>query len=161
MQKWYCWVSADPGFTDVAFDALILAVGEAKVKGQEVYASLVVDEMSVKKHIDWNGEKYHGYIDLGTGIQEPDSLPEARDALVFLVVAANGAWKVPIAYFFLNGSNGEEKANLIRYTNCRNYSHKVLGPISLVSNRLSLGVLRTKVDSRASLLIKDVKINFS
>ncbi len=36
------------------------------------------------------------------------------DALVFMVVAANGSWKVPCGYFLVNGLTGAEKANLTK-----------------------------------------------
>ncbi len=54
--------------------------------------------MSIRKHVEWDGKQFRGYVDLGTGIND-DSLPEATDALVFMAVAVNGSWKVPCGYF--------------------------------------------------------------
>ena len=37
---------------------------------------------------------------------ENDDIPLAKNALVFLVVEINGYWKMPIAYFLIDGLNG-------------------------------------------------------
>ncbi|CAB4015287.1 THAP domain-containing 9 [Paramuricea clavata] len=43
---------------------------------QEVVCTLMLDEMSIRKHVEWDGKQFRGYVDLGTGIND-DSLPEA------------------------------------------------------------------------------------
>ena len=76
----------------------------------------MLDEMAIRKHMkDWDGEKFRGYVDIGTGVVD-DSLSEAKDALVFMVVCINGSWKVPYGYFLIDGLSSAEKANLI--TSC-------------------------------------------
>ena len=40
--------------------------------------------------------------------------PVAKDALVFMVVSINGSWKVPCAYFFVDGLSGSERAHLVK-----------------------------------------------
>jgi len=61
----------------------------------------------VYRHID--------YIDFGLGsnTKEMDNLPYAIDAFVIIVVGLNTSWKVPIAYYVINGITAEEKANII------------------------------------------------
>lgn len=54
----------------------------------------------------------HGYVDLGCGSVD-DSLPQARYALVLMAVAIYEAWKIPIAYFFIDAPTGEERASVI------------------------------------------------
>jgi hypothetical protein len=81
-----------------AFDALKLKAAESKENGKEVLGSLMLDEMSIKNHVSWDGKKYQGYIDLGNGADN-DSLPMAKEALVFMVVSLNSSWKVPCGYF--------------------------------------------------------------
>ena len=71
----------------------------------------MLDEMSIRKHVEWDGKQFRGYVDLGTGIND-DSLPEATDTLVFMAVSVNSSWKVPCGYFLVNGLTGAEKANL-------------------------------------------------
>ena len=94
IRTWYDAVNADPGFTQAAFCALSAKVLAAKRDGQDIICSLMLDEMAIRKHVDWDGEKFRGYVDIGTGVVD-DSLPEAKDALVFMVVCVNGSWKVP------------------------------------------------------------------
>ena len=45
----------------------------------------MLDEMSTRKHVQWDGKKYRGFVDLGTDIDD-DLLPEATEALVFMAV---------------------------------------------------------------------------
>ena len=113
IRRWYGKVAADPGFTQPAFNALKVKAEEAEKKGKKVICSPMMDEMAIKKHISWDGKKYNGYVDLGNGIND-DSLPVAADALVFIVVAVDGSWKVPCGYFFVDGLSGEERANLVK-----------------------------------------------
>jgi DNA transposase THAP9 len=54
--------------------------------------SLVFDEMSIRKHVRWNGKDNEGFIDLGTQVDD-DSLLVAIEALLFLVVPREAAWK--------------------------------------------------------------------
>ena len=71
----------------------------------------MLDEMAIKKNVSWDGTRY---VDIGSNeTDEDDSLPVAKDALVFMVVAINSSWKVPIAYFFIDGLSGVERANLV------------------------------------------------
>ena len=79
-------VAADPGFTKPAFNALKVKVQEANKIEKEVVCSLMIDEMAIKKNISWDGKKYHGYVDLGNGVVD-DTLPAAKDTLVFMVVS--------------------------------------------------------------------------
>jgi hypothetical protein len=43
----------------------------------------MLDEMAIRKHVEWDGKQFRGNVDLGTGSND-DSLPEATDALVFM-----------------------------------------------------------------------------
>ncbi|KAL4103355.1 hypothetical protein QTP88_018732 [Uroleucon formosanum] len=49
----------------------------------------------------------------GGKTEEMDNLPYAKDAFVIMVVGINTIWKVPIAYYLINGISAEEKANII------------------------------------------------
>ena len=79
---------------------------------------MMLDEMSLRKLIQWmhNEHKYSGFVDLGTEFNDDDGddSPQAKDVLVFMVVHVDGNWKVPCAYFFIDGLSGTERANLIR-----------------------------------------------
>lgn len=112
IRRWYGKVPAEPGFTKPAFEALKLKAEEAGNDGK-VICSLILDEMAIKKHISWDGKKYHGYVDLGNNV-DGDSSPVAKDALVFMAVSIKYSWKVPCGYFFIDGLSGVERANLVR-----------------------------------------------
>ena len=50
--------------------------------------------MAIRKHVSWDGEKFRGYVDLGNDVEEDDSAPVAKDALVLMAVSVNNTWKV-------------------------------------------------------------------
>ena len=74
---------------------------------------LMLEEMAIQKHVSLNGGQLCGYVDLASGAADDDSVPVAADALVLMAVSLNDSWKVPCAYFFVNGLSGEERANRI------------------------------------------------
>ena len=124
VSSWYNVMDAEPGFTKEALTALQAKVLAGKREGQEVVCALMLDEMSIRKHVQWDGKagKYRGFVDCGTKVDD-DSLPEATDALVFVAVSVNSNWKVPCGYFLVNGLTGEEKANLTK--DCLTKLHEV------------------------------------
>ena len=81
IRSWYSSMDGEPGFTKDAMTALKAKVLAAKRDGQEVVCVLMLDEMAIRKHVEWDGKRFHGFVDLGTGIND-DSLPPATDALV-------------------------------------------------------------------------------
>ena len=115
VRKWYSNIPADPGFTEPAFKILEEKATEMGNKNSPLLCALMLDEMSIKKNIQWTGLTYLGFVDLGNGASDDDdSAPLAKDALVFMVVHVNGSWKVPCAYFLIDGLNGQERANLVQ-----------------------------------------------
>ncbi|CAI6375887.1 unnamed protein product [Macrosiphum euphorbiae] len=61
-----------------------------------------------------NKRQIFGFVDMGIdGLYDHDDPPEAKNALVFIVVALNGYWKLPIGYFLIDSLNGKERANLL------------------------------------------------
>lgn len=112
IRKWYGAINGDPGFTDEVFRALKAKVLAAARDKQQVVCGLLMDEMSIKKHVEWDGKRFRGFVDLGTAVDD-DSVATAKDAFVFMVVSLNGAWKVPCGYFLIDSLTGQEKANLV------------------------------------------------
>ena len=104
-------VPLEPVFTEPAFKDLEVKVKEATDSGTSVLCSLMLDEMAIKKHVSWDGVKFRGYVDLGTGVADDDSNPIAKDALVITAVSVTGSWKIPCGYLFINGLEGKERAN--------------------------------------------------
>uniref|UniRef100_A0A8C5BZB7 THAP-type domain-containing protein n=1 Tax=Gadus morhua TaxID=8049 RepID=A0A8C5BZB7_GADMO len=112
IRTWYSHISADPGFTKPAFSALACHAQNRMVEGKETLCALMLDEVAIRKHVEHAAGRFHGYVDLGCGTVD-DSLPPAKGALVLMVVAINDSWKIPVAYFLIDGMTGEERANII------------------------------------------------
>ena len=108
---WYSSVPGSPGFTQSAFLALKHRVDKAESKGRKVMIALMLDEMSIRKHVQWDGKQFHGYVVVGNDNFD-DSAPVAKDALV--IMALNDSWKIPCGYFLINGLTEDERANLIQ-----------------------------------------------
>ena len=72
----------------------------------------MMDEMAIRQQLEWDGNKFRGYIDMGTCLDD-DSMPLAKEALTFMVVGVNDSFKVPIGYFLIDGLGGTERANLV------------------------------------------------
>lgn len=108
--KWYTHVNAEPGFTKKALNTLVLA---CKNTPTPIYCALMMDEISIRKHLDFNNNKYFGFVDFGSEIQS-DSVDQATECLVFMVVAINLSWKLPVGYFLCNHLNSDQKTNLVR-----------------------------------------------
>ena len=51
-----------------------------------------------EKHVDFDRKQYTGYIDNGTGFDD-DLLPEAREALVLMLVAMTAVGSYLLAIF--------------------------------------------------------------
>ena len=112
LRTWYSHINGEPGFTKCAFDAISAQVLTDTANGRATICSLMLDEMAIRKHIEYTNGQFHGYVDIGNG-QIDDSTPVAKDALVIMVVAVNTSWKVPVGYFLVDGMSGVERANLV------------------------------------------------
>ncbi|KYN22412.1 THAP domain-containing protein 9, partial [Trachymyrmex cornetzi] len=112
IHKWYSVLNGRPGFTNEVLHTL-----KCKVRKMEdpIFCNLVIDEIGIREQIEYDGNRYYGYVDLGvnsntTNVDNP--LP-ARNALVFMLVALNNHWKVPLGYFLINLLDGKERASLL------------------------------------------------
>ncbi|KAH1021839.1 hypothetical protein HUJ04_011324 [Dendroctonus ponderosae] len=107
--KWYASVDGTPGLTTEALVELKLKSGDAS---KPLMCNLVMGEMYIRKMVEWNGRRYTGFVNVGTGIESKE-LPEAKEVLVFMLVCLLQAWKIPIAYFLTKGTTGSEKVDLL------------------------------------------------
>lgn len=102
IRNWASKIDGEPGFTAQSFQFL---KKEAEQSNFPVLVSLMLDEMSIRKEIRWNGKSFDGYVEYGTSIEtNTDNNDVATSALVFMVVAINKRWKLPIGYFFVHGT---------------------------------------------------------
>jgi hypothetical protein len=103
--NWYSTTDAKPGFTSESMEMLKLEVQNSE---KPVICSLVLDEMAVRKHVEWDG-----IVELGSVLDDP-ALGEATRALVFMVVSINESWKIPVGYFFIHSITSTQKAELVK-----------------------------------------------
>ena len=84
ISSWYNVMDGEHGFSKEALTALKSKVLAGRRDGQELVCPLMLDEMSICKHVQWDGKagKYQGFFDLGTNIDD-DSLPDATKALLW------------------------------------------------------------------------------
>jgi len=104
-------VDGKPGFTQEPFAAI-----RKEAENHSVYCNLVIDEMCIRQQVEIDSLKnVHGYINMGVEhCYDSDDIPLAKNALVFLAVGINGYWKMPLAYFLIDGLGGKERANLLK-----------------------------------------------
>lgn len=107
--KWYKNINAEPGFTKESFSVLQKHVSLSE---KPVILALVIDEMAIRKKIEWDGKKFHGFVNYGIELED-DANSAAKEAFVLLVVCINGQWKLPVGYFLSDGLNGDQKSTLI------------------------------------------------
>lgn len=111
LSKWYRHVNAEPGFTEESLKALTLKV---KHSPHTIFAALIMDEMSIRQHLEYDGNQYYGRIDMGAEMNN-DSLEMAKECFVFLIVSVNENWKLPISYFLCSSLKSAQKVELIRH----------------------------------------------
>lgn len=70
--------------------------------------------MAIRKFLEWDGNKYHGLITIGTQETDPDDVALAKEVFVLMLTCINDYWKIPVGYFFINGISGTQKAILVK-----------------------------------------------
>lgn len=111
LSAWYKTIDVQPGFCTEALNAIRLY---CKANDGPVVTSLIIDGMAIKQDVKWDGQRHVGYVNYGAHLDD-DTVPYAREALVFLLNCVNGSWKFPVAFFFVAGTTGEQLANLVKH----------------------------------------------
>lgn len=114
ISRWFQTIDGTPGFTTEALNALKMRVDS----GRNLVCSLMMDEIAIRQQVEWDGKRYQGYIDMGTGLDD-DGMPLAKEALTFMVVAINDSFKLPVGYFLIAGLGAIERANLVKQCLCK------------------------------------------
>jgi hypothetical protein len=111
LSKWYTKTDASPGFTNESLDTLTF---KCKNTDNTIYCILVLDEMAIRKHVEWDDSNYHGYVNFGAEL-DSDQLDIANECLVFILVAINERWLeiYPVGYFLCKYLNSTQKFNLL------------------------------------------------
>ena len=112
IRKWYSRLDGECGFTAEVMNVLAQRVQESGDK--PVLCSLMVDEMAIRKHVQWDGTRYRGYVDTGSGDDGAEASAIASEAIVYMLVALDDSWKVPCGYFLIDRLSGLERANILK-----------------------------------------------
>lgn len=114
IRKWYTSINGKPGLSSEAFTALKLKADEANRNGKEILACILFDEMAIRKQeeFDEHNNQKIGQVNYGTNVIQTDERKFAKDALVYMVTGVNDHFKIPVAYFLIDGLNKIEKAAL-------------------------------------------------
>lgn len=90
---------------------------EKAEKGEKLICGVVFDEVNIRKHIQWSNKerKLIGYSsirknDTEDGKKNPDV---ANQALVFMVVAVNDSFQLPVSYYFISSLDADKKMSLV------------------------------------------------
>jgi hypothetical protein len=98
LQKWYCAVDGSLGYTQESLRAIQLKVDEMAKENKKLLVGLIMDEMAIKKHVQWNDQRQVGYVDFGIQSTDTDSLPEQKMLWYFYwwLLTADGKYRWPI-----------------------------------------------------------------
>ena len=116
IRKWISSKNGEPGISEESIELLKIKADEAKSKGKRLLLNLIMDEMAIRRKIEWveHKKRFVGQVQMGkSNEEEGDNLPVAKESLVFLVTCANENWKLPIAYFFVDSLTADEKKNIL------------------------------------------------
>ncbi|CAB3222380.1 unnamed protein product [Arctia plantaginis] len=80
--------------------------------------------MAIRKQQLFNKKRKLGMVNFGVSpLEGEDEDTIATQALVFMLVALNENWKLPVGYFLISGITAQTKANLIKI--CLEKCHEV------------------------------------
>ena len=99
--SWLSQYDADPGMTQQTFDTIKMKIDSGVDDWAYKLCCLHVDEMEIKKHVDYNRhtDRIHGFTDIGNGPLDGPSQPQATKVLAVVAVGLLGHWKLPLGYY--------------------------------------------------------------
>lgn len=93
---------------------------EKAENGEKLVCSVMFDEMSIRKHVQWSHSDYKlmGYLQTETNSGETQDVLNApkiaNQALVFVVRGVNDPIQLPIAYYFIGTLKAPEKRSIVK-----------------------------------------------
>lgn len=78
-------INVEPGFHTEALKSI---AERAKTVSYPLFGALIFDEMAIRQHVEYDGSKFSGYVDMGPNI-ECSEVQIAKEALVFVVNCIN------------------------------------------------------------------------
>lgn len=113
LRRWLRSVDASPGITQCALDEITEKAIEYQKRGEKLHLCLMSDDTSIRKHVNWNSEtkEFQGFPTVSNS-NTTKRLPTSKEAWVFMAVGCD--FKIPVAYFFINGLQAVDRAVLTR-----------------------------------------------
>lgn len=117
--RWYESVNGEPGISSEALKVLRTKAEDYSSEGKTLLCCLMMDEMAIRQHVQWNPhtKRLDGLVQchgLPRKINSnPDDALMATEALVFMITGLQESWKIPIAYFLINGISATTKTDLV------------------------------------------------
>lgn len=84
IRQWCESVNGDPGITKEALNVLSVKIKDSQDKGLQLRFCMAVDEMSIRKQIEFNftRKKYFGYVDFGGSSVDRENTVAAYDWVI-------------------------------------------------------------------------------
>lgn len=112
IKAWYrnSNIDTEPGINQSSLKILEKMALEMRKNNQELVCTLMFDEMSIRKHIQWcsKTKKFLGYVTYGDNKNEI-----ANYAIVFLVNGVNAKIQVPVAYHFITSLDAKNRKTIL------------------------------------------------
>lgn len=131
MQNWLVNsnIDASPGICTNSLEVVKDRANEMKKNGKELICCLIFDEMAIRKNIEYcqRTRSEVGHITYGPQLPVTlsssalssalldcaEDLPEASQAIVFMLSGINDFFQIPIAYHFIQSLNSEYRSKLL------------------------------------------------
>lgn len=112
LKKWYANSDAngEPGISLAGLNCLFNLVDELKHTEEKFYCTLVSDEMSIRRHVQYadNQKQFLGCTTYGNS----EEFCVANNVIVFMVMNRNVSF--PIAHHFINTLDAQKKSELLK-----------------------------------------------
>jgi len=84
IHKWYSTIDGSPGITQESLN-ITMKITEMKQNNFNLVCDLIMDEMSIREAVHFNGKLLQGYINFNYGhkIHDSNAMPKATKFLFF------------------------------------------------------------------------------
>lgn len=105
-------MNCDPGIHQKCLDVSKDKAIQRKADGRELVCSLIYDEMSIRKHIQYSHslKRVSGLATYGVNKNEPEI---ANQVIVFMVSGLDEYFQLPVAYHFISDLNKFQRRELL------------------------------------------------
>lgn len=114
---WYrnCNLDSESGIGKHSLEALKKKAEDMKKNDEQLVVSLSFDEMAIRRNLMWcrTSNRFIGLIDRGKG-KDNEDFKLATNSIVFMVCGINTYFEQPMAYFFIQTLNANERTSLVQ-----------------------------------------------